>query len=413
MQQETSLQNGNVESVWGQRPSWLRTHSVVLAFAALFCTISTPPPSRAQGTAADTSPIKERHAGAQRARATQLPRSESDQALVEGWPLYRTERGQTAFNDAMATLKATDGAAPAAAAFKGCAVLECNLALPALAADGWIPTGRLWVSATDYVLIVHSPRPRAGMSTRRRPFRAMRYFVFYEFHNSSRNTDLYDTISSHSGPVFVPFYMSKPSTDANGRRFVIVVQVAPYDVVSIHASNRGSAGPGIEVARNVSDAIEPLQNLAGILVASIVKTAAPHLQIVNHRGAEGQPMLSAYERRLAALPARPGTAAVTVPFVAAPTQRLAAVTGKFDDLILRRGASPRIPLAERGIIPGAVRSAAATATPTSRRIAATQQPVSDVPMLVEPIQLATPPLCSTRREGANPVACRQRLGTQQ
>ena len=27
----------------------------------------------------------------------------------------------------------------------------------------------------------------------------MRYFVLHEFHNSTRNTDPFDTISSHSG----------------------------------------------------------------------------------------------------------------------------------------------------------------------------------------------------------------------
>ena len=106
----------------------------------------------------------------------------------------------------------------------------------------------------------------------------MRYFVFHEFHNSTRNTDPFDTISSHSGSVFVPFYMSKQWTDARGRRFVIVVQVAPYDVVSFHATDKGSAGPGMEVAKNYTDALEPLQGLAGILVATILKTAAPQLE---------------------------------------------------------------------------------------------------------------------------------------
>ena len=126
----------------------------------------------------------------------------------------------------------------------------------------------------------------------------MRYFVFHEFHNSTLNTDPFDTISSHSGSVFVSFYMSKQWTDANGRRFVIVVQVAPHDVVSYHATDKGSAGPGMEVAKNYSEALEPLQGLAGILVATILKTAAPQLEVVNHGGTEGLPMLNEYERRL-------------------------------------------------------------------------------------------------------------------
>ncbi len=265
---------------------------------------TAPTPSAAQVAWHGAVPLKDRNIDVSREEATERPRSEEDQALVGGWPLYRTKRGQEAFNDAMATLKATDAAAPAAKAFKGCAELECNLSLPALTADGWIPPGRLWVSPGEYALFVHSPRLGEGQAYRRRARRDMKYFVFHEFHNSTRNTDTYDTISSHSGSVFVPFYMSKQGIDAKGRRFVIVVQVAPYDVVSIHASNWGSAGAGIEVAKNMSDALEPLQALAGILVATILETAAPHLRVVNHAGSEGLPMLNGYERRLATLRAR-------------------------------------------------------------------------------------------------------------
>lgn len=409
------MRNGTVAYPRGRPTGALRAGAALpmVALTILVGAAGWPTSAAAQAVAPDASPIKTMHAGASRAGATQLPRSEGDQAVVDGWPLYRTERGQTAFNDAMATLKVTDGAAPAPGAFGGCPALECTLGLPALGADGWLPAGRLWISASDYVLIAHSPRPRAGMSSRRRPFRSMRYFVFHEFHNSSRNTDLYDTISSHSGSVFVPFYMSKAATDAKGRRFVIVMQVAPYDVVSIHATNRGSAGPGIEVARNVSDPIEPLQNTAGIVIASMIKTAAPHLQVVNHRGAEGQPMLTAYERRLAAVRTRPGAAAITLPFVAAPAQRLVAAAGNLDDLILRRGASPRIPLAERGIVTAPTRSAGLAAAPTTRPMPSSRELLASEPMLIEPIQAATPPPCAKRRVGVAQAACGQRLGTLQ
>lgn len=286
-------------------------------------------------------PLKDRNIDVSREEATKRPRSESDQALLGGWPLYRTGRGQAAFNDAMATLAATDSAPPHAQAFKGCTELKCNLALPSIGADGWIPAGRLWISPTQYVLVVHSPRLSAGRSYRRHAARAMSYFVFHEFHNSSRNTDAYDTISSHSGFVFVPFYMTKPATDSWGYRFVVVLQVAPYDVVSVHATNLGSAGPGIEVASNTGDEIEPLQALAGILVASIAKKAAPRLEVVNHRGSEGLALLEAYERRLERLRARPGAPAVTLPFVPAPAQRVAAATGELDALITRPGQVPR------------------------------------------------------------------------
>ena len=315
---------------------------------------SAPNDGAAQPIEQDATPFKSRHIDVSRESATKLPRTEADQALVDGWPLYRTERGQAAFNDAMATLKATEGPVPSAQTFKGCAQLECHLALPALGPDGWIAPGRIWVSPAEYVLVVHSPRLADGQSYRRRGARGMRIFVFHEFHNSSHNTDVYDTISSHKGSVFVPFYMSKPATDAKGRRFVIVLQVAPHDVVGIHATNRGSAGPGMEAARNTSDPIEPLQNLAGIVIATVIKTAAPKLQVVNHRNSEGLPMLEAYERRLAKLEARsagpvasapaPGKQAKTLvlPFVAAPAHRVAAAAGKLEDLIGRRGSEPPI-----------------------------------------------------------------------
>jgi hypothetical protein len=191
----------------------------------------------------------------------------------------------------------------------------------------------------------------------------MRYFVLHEFHSSTRNTDPFDTISSHAGSVFVPLYMSKAWTDANGRRFVMVLQVAPYDVVSIHATNKGSAGPGMEVAKNMSETLEPLQALAGILVATMVTAAAPHLEVVNHQAREGLAMLDAYQRRLAALRARPDAPSVTLPFVPALPRRVAAATGRFEDLILRRGASPPMAIAERAAVPPQAAGPPATRAP--------------------------------------------------
>ena len=362
-------------------------------------------PQSNQGSA----PVKDRHLGSQRSRATQTPRSEGDQAIVDGWPLYRTEKGQAAFNDTMATLHVTEGAAPTAAAFKGCNGLDCNLTLPAIGTDGWIPPGRLWVSPSEYVLFVHAPRQRNGQSYRRRPFRSMRVFVYHEFHNSSRNTDTFDTISSHSGSVFVPLYMSKQATDAYGRHFVNVVQVAPYDVQSIHATNHGSAGPGIEVAKNVNEPLEPLQGLAGILVGSIIKTAAPHLKVVNHRGAEGQPMLSAYERHLTA--ARASATTVSLPFVPAPAQRVTAATARLDDLILRNGASPRIAVADRGIVPP--KPVPAVMTLKVRQASLTPPSAGPgEPALIEPIAPATPP-CAASPTSYLAALCRQRIGARQ
>lgn len=258
--------------------------------------------------------------------------------------------------------------------------------------DGWAQAGRIWVSPSEYVLFVHSPRQRGSQNYRRRPASAMRYFVFHEFHNSSRNTDAFDTISSHSGAVFVPFYMSKPVIDAHGRRFVMVIQTAPYDVASIHATNYGSAGAGIEVARNVMDSVEPLQNFAGILIATIAKTRAPKLRVVNHRGAEGQPMLAAYERRISALQARAASAPVALPYVAAAPQRLLVSAANIDDVITRRGMSPRLPITERGFVP--TRSATAPPHAQPRLIApirvAERTPREPEPQLIEPIRQVVP-----------------------
>jgi len=350
-----------------------------MALAAQLSAAVLPGTASAQSALQDGLPIKSRNLDVSREGAAKMPRGESDQAIVDGWPLYRTPRGQTAFNDAMATLRATDGTAPSAAAFKGCAALDCHFTLPAVDEQGWLPAGRIWVSPKEYVLIAHSPRNRNG-SYRRRPLNSMKYFVFHEFHNSTRNNDAYDTISSHAGSVFVPLYMSKQGTDAKGRQFVIVVQVAPYDVVSVHATNRGSAGPGMEVAKSAAEELQPLQGLAGILIAELVKSAAPRLQVVNHHGNEGLPMLSGYERRLELLKARSSAASIALPFVPAAPQRVAAATGRLDDVILRRGASPPLAIAERGVVP-------------SRKAVYASMPgvALPEPVLVGPIRLATRP----------------------
>lgn len=363
-----------------------RTAAAALTLAGVL-SLAAPADSIAQPVWQGELPVKNRHVDTSRQGAAERPRSEDDQALVDGWPLYRTERGQEAFNDAMATLKATDGTSPAAAAFKSCLRLACNVTLPPVSADGWLQPGRIWISPGEYVLVVRSPRLREGQSYRRRGFRDMRYFVYHEFHNSTRNTDPFDTISSHSGSVFVPFYMSKTWTDARGRRFVVVSQVAPYDVYSIHATDKGSAGPGMEVAKNMSDELEPLQGLAGILIATIVKSAAPHLEVVNHGGNEGLPMLTEYQQRLQMLRTRPGAPAVALPFMPAPAQRVAAATGRLEELIVRRGMSPPMAVAERGIVPP--KAATATLEPFSMRSASLL--ADPVPTLIGPIRPAVRP----------------------
>lgn len=363
-----------------------------IGFVACVCVgIGQPGESFAQSSASE---IRGRNAGIARHGAASNPRSEGDQADAEGWPLYRTERGQAAFNDAMATLKATDvGPAPKPQAFASCPQLRCNLKLPEAKADGWLPSGRLWVSPSEYVLFVQSPRLPEGRSYRRRTVMAQRYFVFHEFHNSSRNTDLFDTISSHAGGVFVPFYLGKEATDAKGRRFVTVVQVAPYDVQSIHATNWGSAGPGVEVAKNTNEDLEPLQAKAGILLATMVKAAVPRLQMVNHRGAEGKAMLDAYEQLLAALRSSATAPAVALPFVAVhPNKLVTAAAGRIEDLVKREASRP-IAVADRGFMGrrsggrGGWRSAALV-QPASAQAA---EPVAE-PVLIEPPRLVGRPV---------------------
>lgn len=357
-------------------------------------------PGLAQAPRADATPIVERHMEASRDEAAEWPRSEGDQRVVGGWPLYRTERGQAAFNAAMATLKATEGPAPAAAAFKGCAGLACHVTLPAMSDDGWLRAGRIWVSPAEYVLIVHSKRYRNGREYRRHGSHGMRYFVLHEFHNGTRNVDPYDTISSHSSSVFVPYYMSKTHTDARGRRFVAIVQVAPNDVVSAHATSHGSAGPGVEVAKNVSDELEPLQALAGIVLTGMVKEAAPGLRVVNHRGTEGLPMLRAWEARLERLRASSGGVRVPLPFTAAAADRVAAATGRLGDLILKPGVSPRIPVAERSIVPARPTVTAFTPDAAPEPVAPTgraaRQATWREPSLVEPIRPALRPASAER-----------------
>ena len=214
------------------------------------------------------------------------------------------------------------------------------------------------MSPSQYVLIAHSPRLAEGKTYRRRTWRKMEYFVFHEFNNSARNADPFDTISSHSGEVFVPLYMSKERLDARGRRFVTIVQTAPYDVVSIHATNMDSNGPGMEVAKNAGDEMEPLQGLAGIVIAAMIKNAAPHLEVVNHHDVEGLPMLQAYESRLERLKTRPAAATVTLPYYPAAPEKVASAAGQLPELLKGYGPPPPIAVAQRGIVPSAARVSA-------------------------------------------------------
>ncbi|MEO1695153.1 MAG: hypothetical protein AAFR55_07945 [Pseudomonadota bacterium] len=287
------------------------------------------------------TPIVARHMAADRELANKRPRSELDQAVVEGWPVYRNARGQEVFNRARAVLSATTGTPPNAATFAKCAKLVCRLGLPRMTRDGWFPEGRIWVNPNAYVLFIKSPRPTRRGRFRLRPKSQMKVFVFHEFHNGTRNTDVYDTISSHRRSVFTPFYMSKVRRDRDGNRFVEVIQVAPHNVVSRHAANFRNRGGGIEVAKNYRDRLETLQAQAGILVATMITRREPQTRVVRHRGREGWPMLTAYMRRKRAVKAMARPQRVTLPFTRASAQRVTRATGTLTDLVLLPGAKPR------------------------------------------------------------------------
>jgi hypothetical protein len=313
----------------------LRRVAVQLAVTALIAISNLAATTNAIGASLNDVPILQRHVALGRDAAAENPHSESDQAIVDGWPLYRTERGQEAFNQAMATLQATAGASPRESYFRGCADLLCQLRLPNITASGWLPSGRLWLSPREYILFVRSPRRQGQSGYRRRPKNQMRVFVFHEFRNSTTNTDIYDTISAHHGTVFTPFYLSKPQRDSVGRTFVTLVQVAPYDVDSNHAANHGSRGPGIEVAKNSGEPLSAIQSKAGIMIATIVKKVEPQLRLVHHHRTEGLAMLRAYRQWRGSLRNR----VIRLPFQLATPTELASATGRIFDLVDTPGTS--------------------------------------------------------------------------
>ena len=87
-------------------------------------------------------------------------------------------------------------------------------------------------------------------------------------------------------------------------------------------------------------------------------------------------MLSAYENRLTALRGRTGAPGLVLPFVPAQAARVASASGRLDDLVLRRGASPRIPIAERGILPPKAPAVVAVAAAAAPVLAAAPTPVA-------------------------------------
>ncbi len=355
--------------------------TVAAALVAPFITLvlcgvaATSAPGTSWAAGLDALPILARHANRTREDAAQKPRSEKQQAVVQGWPLYRTNRGQDAFNQAMATLKATDVPPPPASAFAPCPDLTCKLALPRINADGWLSPGRLWLSPDTYVVIVKSPRPPRRRGYRRHSKRNMRVFVYHEFHNSTRNTDVYDTISAHRGSVFVSFYLSKPQRDAYGRQFVVLVQAAPHNVVSRHARNHGNRGPGVEVAKNFGDPLAPLQSKAGVLLGAMVAAREPQLRMVHHRGSEGRAMRRAYEAWRTGLKGANGRTTLRLPFTPATSALMANAKAPLAELIQVEGA-PRLVVATAAPLEAPARPARRPQRQPARALAAAS---SDAP----------------------------------
>ena len=338
MEPHPPVAQSNARAVcWRRGHRWLHLERLGAAMiaVALLASALLPAPALARGV--NALPMLERHRDMTREAAAELPQREEDQALVDGWPLYRTERGQDVFNTAMATLAATDRPSPSPSMFKGCEDLDCELALPRIGGSGWLPAGRLWLSPNEYIVVVRSPRE--GINRRRSP-RAMRVFVFHEFRNGTRNTDVYDTISAHRRSVFVPFYISKPAVDVQGRTVVFLIQVAPYDVISRHAANHGNLGPGVEVANNSGSRMSETQIKAGVLLAEMVRAAAPRLRFVHHRNTEGLQMRRAFSARRAGLKRGSAGRRLTLPFDALDAAQLASVRFGLGDLIRRPGVKP-------------------------------------------------------------------------
>ncbi|MEO0618269.1 MAG: hypothetical protein AAFZ01_03215 [Pseudomonadota bacterium] len=173
---------------------------------------------------------------------------------------------------------------------------------------------------------------------------------------------MFDTISAHKFSVFVPFYIGKQGKDARGRNYVTVIQVAPYDVKSRHASNMGHRGPGVEVAKNKWEPLPPLQSKAGVLLAAIVKQASPRLKVVHHRYKEGLPMLRAYQARVKALRAAGSSRERAIPFTPARSRTVARISQPLNTIIRRKGLRPARRLAA---LPGAPRTRVSVAPRTA------------------------------------------------
>jgi hypothetical protein len=93
-------------------------------------------------------------------------------------------------------------------------------------------------------------------------------------------------------------------------------------------------------------------------------------------------------------------APVTLPFVAAQPQQVAAATGRLEELIVRRGLSPRIPVAERALTPPRT----ATLAPTPAAATMREPMLIEAPRIVpRPIPASQPALVGPVRPALRPA----------
>ena len=242
------------------------------------------------------------------------------------------------------------------------------------------------------MLIVHSPRLRDGASYRRRSQRDMRYFVLRVPQQHAQHRPL----RHHLRPQrqrFVPLYMAssrrRPRPPLRHRR-----AGRPLRRRQPACHDKGSAGAGVEVAKDTSDELQPLQALGRASCHHHRQGRSPQLAVVHHRGVEGLPMLNALQRRLAILREQPEDPRRPLPFMPAHPERVARANASLHDLITSPRRLGRNPRRQCAFLPP--RGTIVSATGPMRATSGGGDPV---PVLVAPLRLATrpaPPMPSSR-----------------
>lgn len=180
--------------------------------------------------------------------------------------------------------------------------------------DGWLPEGEL-VPGVRIVREEWAGRPHKG---RLRDDNSI--FVFHEtqvigskgepIDDARRIIDSWKSATGGRRGVYTPLMVSKTQIDREGKPYVEVIQIAPIQEYSAHASRLGNQnGSGVEVAMQQGDIPEPMQVKAAAAIADAVKGWKPDIRFVNHQDPEGLAMKNVIAAREARLPApSPGDA---------------------------------------------------------------------------------------------------------